>query len=129
MKLLDGFEFWKQIDFLLNKNHLTNLDLSDKAGIVYRTVTTQRNRHSIPNGEQLLRMAKTLNVSIEYLLTGKEDPFCLSQEAAEVQKDENLQAIVRSILEDRNLIPAVLAYISTYEQKMRPVLRFLEDCD
>ena len=116
MRLFDGYEFWQMVDTCLEKNKMTNIDLANKTGLVYRTITTQRNRHTIPSGEQIYLMAQALGVSMEYLLTGHgKPPIC--EEAQAVQNDSDLQALVRSIQRDRSLLSIVAAFIRSYENE------------
>lgn len=63
-------------------------------------------------------IAKALNVSVESLITGKEDSTYLSPEALEVQKDKNLQSVVNAILINKEVIPSVIAFISSLNQEL-----------
>ena len=72
MKLFDGNEFWQNLSDELDRRGLNNMKLAEKAGLAYRTITTQRNRHTIPGAEQLYRMSVALGVTMEFLLTGQD---------------------------------------------------------
>ena len=110
----DGFDLWANVDSILDAQGLTNIQLAQRIGIGYRTITTQRNRHTIPNALQFATMAQALGVSMEYLLTGK-DSRPLSEEARLVEGDDELKALVRAVRRDRRLLSAVSAVVLSYE--------------
>ena len=65
----------------------------------------------------MLNLSKSLNVSIEYLLTGQ-DPYRLSAEAKAVNEDPELQAVVRAIVRDRRLLHVISAVVESSERTM-----------
>lgn len=115
MKVFDGFEFWENVSRILDSKRMTNKDLAEASGTLYRTITSQRTRHQLPGAAQLMYMAQALGTSSERLLTGQETTWC--QEAQAVQADSDLQALVRSIQRDRSLLSIVAAFIRSYENE------------
>ncbi len=74
---IDGTSFWNRLDFLLKQSGLDLTGFCKKTNLSYHTVISQRARNTIPKVEQLLLMAQVLNVSLDYLISGKEptDPL------------------------------------------------------
>jgi transcriptional regulator with XRE-family HTH domain len=74
---IDAIYFWRRVDELMRRSNLSLGEFSERSGIPYNTLVTQRTRKSIPKIEQLVDMAHTLETSVDYLVTGKEtiDPL------------------------------------------------------
>ncbi len=117
MKLFNGYDFWSNFSKELASRGLTNMAFAEKAELPYRTITTQRNRHSIPNAEQLYKMATVLGTSIEYLLTGEDSSLCI--EAKEVERDPELRQLVRLCINDRSLVSLIAHAIRANDMKTK----------
>lgn len=112
----DAYKFWRNVDFACKDKSLA--DLSKITGISYSTIRNQRSINRMPQLYDAYLIAKALNVSVESLITGKEDSTYLSPEALEVQKDKNLQSVVNAILINKEVIPSVIAFISSLNQEL-----------
>lgn len=79
-------EFWQNVKEELDYNLITQKELVAKIGISYNTLQSWITKDRLPDAAQALKIAKELNTSIEYLITGKN----------ENQKDlkQNLQNII-----------------------------------
>ena len=79
-------EFWQNVKEELDYNLITQKELAAKIGISYNTLQSWITKDRLPDAKQALKIAKELNTSIEYLITGKN----------ENQKDlkQNLQNII-----------------------------------
>ena len=79
-------EFWQNVKEELDYNLITQKELAAKIGISYNTLQSWITKDRLPDAAQALKIAKELNTSIEYLITGKN----------ENQKDlkQNLQNII-----------------------------------
>lgn len=64
--------FWKNVDYVREYREMTRKELAYKADFSLTSLSTGIARNSVPSADVAYRIAKTLNVSIEYLLTGKE---------------------------------------------------------
>lgn len=64
--------FWKNVDYVREYRNMTRKELAYKADFSLTSLSTGIARNSIPSADVAYRIAKTLNVSIEYLLIGKE---------------------------------------------------------
>ena len=78
--------FWQRINQQLKKKNATQKDLAAFIGIPQRTIENWIYRGNFPLITEGYRMAKFLNVSIEYLVTGKE------------RNDENKINTIRSLI-------------------------------
>ena len=84
----DASSFWVRVDSLLRQRNINIGEMCLRTNISYNTLITQRTRKSIPKIEQLCDMAKALNTSLDYLVTGQEYQDELF---AELQKDKELK--------------------------------------
>ncbi len=64
--------FWKNVDYVREYRDMSRKELAYKADFSLTSLSTGIKRNSIPSADVAFRIAKTLNVSIEYLLTGKD---------------------------------------------------------
>ncbi len=64
--------FWKNVDYVREYRNMTRKELAYKANFSLTSLSTGIKRNSIPSADVAFRIASTLNVSIEYLLTGKD---------------------------------------------------------
>lgn len=92
MEDLNIKDFWNRVKRLIKDRNLTQRSLSSEIGYNERTIEAQINRNSIPNIFDAYLMAKVLNVSVEYLITG-ESPLPKTAETIDLLKKaiENLK--------------------------------------
>ena len=64
-------EFWRNVKDELSYNLITQKELASAVGISYNTLQSWITKDRLPDAEQALKIAQTLNTSIEYLVTGK----------------------------------------------------------
>ena len=69
MKTIDGYEFWKRIDEI--NPFSTVKKLIDTCHLDYNTIKKQRSDLRVPKVDTILCFSKTLNTSMEFLLTGE----------------------------------------------------------
>ena len=65
-----GFYFWQQIDRCRMNRPLS--DIAQEIGMNYQSLRDQRTNNRLPKLEVAYDLARSLHVSVEYLLTGKE---------------------------------------------------------
>ena len=102
--MIDAYTFWKNVDIALAGDTLTSL--AKRAGVDYRTLKNQRSLGRLPKLEDAYALAITLNLSIEHLITGKDDAG-VCPEALAVQDSMELRSLIRYIQEDSNLLSAL----------------------
>ena len=114
----NGREFWIRFDRLLQEKNSSIRALCSKTGLAYSTINTQRTRHTIPKAEYLYQIAGYLGVSIELLLTGsiEKQPLYISPEAQAVEDSPELQALVRAVMRDPQLLSALATVIESSER-------------
>lgn len=64
--------FWNNVKSLLKTAGITQKALGIAIGGNERTIEQWINRNSIPDAETALRIARKLNTTVEFLITGKE---------------------------------------------------------
>lgn len=101
--MLDGFEFWKLIDRL--NPYKTVSELAEAAGINYHNIKQQRTDCRIPKAEDLFKLSRALNCSMEYLLTGKEETIA-DPEIEFVENNPAMRTLVRFCMNDNRLLSA-----------------------
>ena len=110
---MDAYRFWKNVDAV--SSGITLISLASKANLNYRTIKNQRSSNRMPSLSDAYALAKALNTSIEFLLTGEnfQEVFCA--EARAVNEDPELQALVRAVMKDRRLLSALASVITSME--------------
>ena len=115
MTTLTGEDFWSRVATEQYLWKFTDSMLSERSGIPYGTIHTQKARKSLPKADVLLALSEALEVSADYLLTGKVSPH-QSEEARLVDEDPDLRALVRAISRDRSLLRLLSGVIQSTEK-------------
>jgi transcriptional regulator with XRE-family HTH domain len=68
------------LDRLLSSNGLTMVELSEKTGIKYARLVSWRHKNAPKVGPEIMICAIFFDVSLSYLLYGKEQPELMSKE-------------------------------------------------
>lgn len=63
-------DFWLRVKQKLDFQDFTQRELAQKIGESYNTLQSWINRDRLPNAEQAVKIANTLNTSVEFLVTG-----------------------------------------------------------
>lgn len=71
--MLNVIDFWNHLDKI--NPYSSVKELCDKAGINSHTIYQQRQRFYMPKPETLLLLSNAIGVSLEFLLTGKDEPM------------------------------------------------------
>ncbi|MCR4735768.1 MAG: helix-turn-helix transcriptional regulator [Treponema sp.] len=64
-------DFWIRVKDKLEYQELTQKELADKIQESYNTLQSWINRDRLPNAEQAVKIADSLDTSVEFLVTGK----------------------------------------------------------
>ncbi len=64
-------QFWLNVKEELDYNLITQKELASAIGISYNTLQSWITKDRLPDVEQALKISKQLNVSVEFLVTGK----------------------------------------------------------
>lgn len=86
-----GIAFTNRIDLVLKEQHKTRKSLCEILDIPCSTCATWKSRDIMPSVDTIVRIAKALDVSTDWLLTGKD--FCYTDK----KKDFNEEKINRNI--------------------------------
>ena len=70
---------------LLDEKGLKNADVARATGISNMTLSDWKRGKSVPKSDKMRKIAEYLNVSVDYLMTGKETEF--TAEMAEIDLD------------------------------------------
>ncbi|MBO4858434.1 MAG: helix-turn-helix transcriptional regulator [Treponema sp.] len=63
--------FWKNVENELEYQNISRKDLAKRAGFAVSGISLGISNNSVPSADVAVRIAKVLNVSVEYLVTGK----------------------------------------------------------
>lgn len=101
---MDAYEFWKRVD---EKNpYNTVKQLTDLSGIEYSRVKRNRSDERMPSVEDVYKLSSTLNIPMEYLLTGETKQVFYSPRvraiAEALEKDEERLGAVEVLLFGKN---------------------------
>ena len=72
MNEFDIADFWDRVKKLCKEKKITQKDLSAQIGYEQRTIEAQIFKKSVPDIEEVFKIATIFNVSIEFLVTGNE---------------------------------------------------------
>ena len=64
--------FWERVDDLLDRNDINKKTLAFEAGFDASNITKGIKNNNIPSAETAVKIAKVLDVSVEYLVDGTE---------------------------------------------------------
>lgn len=95
-------EFVDRIDLKLKEKNLKRVAMCEDIGIDTSIMTAWNKRGTIPSAEVVLKIANYLDVSMEWLITGKEADGLSEEEADLVRKYRTLDA------RDRNAVAVLL---------------------
>lgn len=90
MEKLDIESFWLRINSLIKEYGYTQNSLTDKCGFTPRAIANWSTRKMIPDAFSVYLIAKELNTTVEYLLTGKQ-PHTQNYERLQADLNELLQ--------------------------------------
>ena len=86
-----GIAFINRIDLVLKEQQRTRKSLCESLGILQGTMATWKTKDIMPPIDTIVQIAKALDVSTDWLLTGKD--FCYTDK----KKDLNEEKINRNI--------------------------------
>lgn len=92
---LDIDAFWNRVRLLIKQSSYTQRTLSEALGLNSHSIEVMSSRKNIPNTFLSYKIAKLLNTSVEYLITGQES----SPSAAELS---NLKQKIRELAASLN---------------------------
>ena len=95
--------FWQNVDIEREYQALSRKELSYRANFSLNCISTGIARNSVPSADVAYRIAKVLNVSIEYLL-GEEDSGD-KEAGTEFADRERKYRNYRSVIDELDMIP------------------------
>lgn len=99
---------------LLDIKHLKNSDVSRGTGVSNMTLSDWKNGKTTPKTETMQKIADFLEVSVDYLMTGKEP--------SESKYSTEMAHLVSKIRNDAELSKALLLYFELPENKKKHVV-------
>lgn len=111
MKNMTGKEFSNRIDFLLKQKNQTRKVLTEDLGIASSTISGwSASKQTIPRADVVEKIANYFNVSIDWLVTGKEKDGLTHEEADFIYKLRQLQE------KDKNTVIGLLEMLYRQEE-------------
>ncbi|MBQ8013251.1 MAG: helix-turn-helix domain-containing protein [Treponema sp.] len=80
-----GMSFWQNVENELIYKNISRKELAEKASFAVSGISLGLAHNSIPNADVAVRIAEVLDVSTEYLVTGKEKNISSKENAALIQ--------------------------------------------
>ena len=106
--------FWNNVLIELDYLGITNKSLAEKCGFDASNIGRGIKLGSAPSVETAVKIAKVLNVSVEYLVTGSDSNFTIGQNKEDIQ----LLHKYSNILKDLDSLP---------EQAKKPIINLIEN--
>ena len=105
-----AFEFWKRVDKL--RGPITITKMCDDLNIKYTRIRDNRSENRYPSKTDMIAIAKYLNTSIDYLMTGRgaargEE----SDVAGYLEGNAEAKAIVKAMMENPGLTEHLAAIL------------------
>lgn len=97
--------FWQNVDLEREFKNLTRKELAHLAGFSLTSLSTGIARNSIPSADVAYRIAKVLDVSIEYLLLGGNESSDSTQGKSSSESSENnIESLLKKYIKYRTMI-------------------------
>lgn len=96
--------FWQNVDIEREFKNLTRKELAHLAGFSLTSLSTGIARNSIPSADVAYRIAKVLDVSIEYLLMGGNESGDSTQGKSGTTSENNIEALFQKYIKYRTMI-------------------------
>ena len=98
-----GYRFWLRVDELRSMRRCQLIDMAIDAGIDYTRIKNQRSDNRLPKLEDAYHIARVLDCSITYLLTG-----ALDSDAIPKRLQPFIRALTQASEDDLELVRRVL---------------------
>lgn len=109
---------WGRIDKILDAKGISLTDLCEGTGLNYKSIKSQRSRIDLSKLDDAVKIARFLNVSIDFIATG-EEAEAFSEEAILVEHDDKLKAVVRACERNPHLLEVIAVTVESMEQVAR----------
>ena len=100
--------FNERLERLLKKNNLQKKDIAEKCGISQNGISTWKVTGTIPRADIAVKIAKCLNVTTEYLVTGE------LSELDDKQKNELAYQVASLSAEKQKLVKALVDALEVF---------------
>ena len=67
--------FWENVEILRKEQNTTYRWIASKMGVSETTVSSMRKANTEPRASEAVKIAETLNTTVEYLITNKEELY------------------------------------------------------
>ena len=89
-----AYHFWKRIDGL--REH-SLIEIAENTGIDYNLIKTQRSKNRLPKTLEAIAIARVVNSTVEWLVTGEEAPL-LDKTLDRIRKNAKLYRIAKVLV-------------------------------
>lgn len=89
-------DFWKRTNFLIKHLNKTQRSLALECGFTERRIETLSSNNRSPDVIEAVKIAKALNTTVEYLVTGEEQSFPI-KEFEKNLKEELLKTLTSAL--------------------------------
>lgn len=100
--------FNERLERLLKQNNLQKKDIAEKCGISQNGISTWKVTGTIPRADIAVKIAKCLNVTTEYLVTGE------LSELDDTQKNELAYQVASLSAEKQKLVKALVDALEVF---------------
>lgn len=87
--------FWERVEFELEKRGMNKKTLATEANFSMSNISKGKRDNNSPSADTAVKIAKVLNVSVEYLVTGTEPS--LKNENYDLQKIREYSSLISQI--------------------------------
>lgn len=113
--------FWNNVKVELEYNGMSQKELAAETKISYNTFQSWMTKNRLPDAEEAVKIAKTLNVSVEYLVMGVD---ITSKNQHETEINEMLHEITSLSGEDLTLVISLVKKLSLLDKITKKKMDF-----
>lgn len=111
-------DFWKRVDEELDFLGITRTYLANKCNFSLTNIGQGIKLGSIPSADTAVKIAKVLNVSVEYLVTGQDKTF--KNEGLDLKKFREYSTLISQLdalpQNQKDLVKSIIANMSEWKK-------------
>ncbi len=95
---MNAYQFWQRVDLIREERKMNLEQLSAAIGIKHQSIRDQRSKDLIPKSETLYKISQVLDISMEYLLVGRDTAHITTAQIVYDYMEANMPGTLDDIL-------------------------------
>lgn len=110
--------FWERVEFELEKRGMNKKTLATEANFSMSNISKGKRDNNSPSADTAVKIAKVLNVSVEYLVTGEN--ISLKNEGVDIKKYREYSALISQLdslpENQKDLVKSIIAKMCEWDK-------------